>query len=208
MQVLIFGASGSLGSHIVNQALEKGYSVKAFTRDVIKLNKNEHPRLTVFEGDVYQLTDVENSMYGVDAVFCALGDGAKGKVRAMGTLNIIRGMEKAGIKRLICQTTLGIGESWHNLNFFWKHVMFGFLLRKVFQDHQGQEQYIQASDLDYTIVRPSAFTNENSVKKMKIGFDSNVKNLRLKIPRAEIAVFMLKQLDSKDFIRKTVSISE
>lgn len=51
-------------------------------------------------------------------------------------------------------------------------------------------------------------TNENSVKKMEIGFDSNVQNLRLKIPRAEIAAFMLKQLDSRDFMRKKVSLSE
>ncbi|MBN1985915.1 MAG: SDR family oxidoreductase, partial [Prolixibacteraceae bacterium] len=159
MQILIFGATGSLGSHIVEQALEKGYSVKAFTRNPEKLRVFKNPHLTTIQGDVNNLSEVENAMKDVDAVFCALGDGAKGKVRAAGTRNIIKAMRNTGAKRLICQTTLGVGDSWNNLNFFWKYVMFGFLLKKAFQDHQFQEKYILESGLDYTIVRPSAFTN-------------------------------------------------
>jgi uncharacterized protein YbjT (DUF2867 family) len=207
MQIIIFGATGSLGSHIVEQALKKGYSVKAFTRNPEKLLIFENPNLSVVQGDVNNFLDVENTMKNVDAVFCALGDGAKGKVRATGTRNIIKSMRKSGVKRLICQTTLGVGDSWNNLNFFWKYVMFGLLLKKAFQDHQLQEKYILESGLDYTIVRPGAFTNDTITRNFQVGFDANAKNLRLKISRADVAFFMLEQLTTVKFVGKIVGIS-
>jgi len=207
MQILIFGATGSLGSHIVEQALEKGYSVKAFTRNPEKLKDFENPYLSIVQGDVNNLSEAENAMKDVDAVFCALGDGAKGKVRSAGTRNIIKAMRKSGVKRLICQTTLGLGDSWNNLNFFWKYVMFGFLLKKAFQDHQLQEKYILESGLDYTIVRPGAFTNGAITRSFQTDFDAHAKNLTLKISRADIAFFMLEQLTSEKFVGKVVAIS-
>lgn len=207
MQIIIFGATGSLGSYVVKEALAKGYSVKAFTRNTVKLKGINSSQLTIIQGDVFHLEDVQNAIKGTDAVFCCLGDGTKGKVRAKGTENIVKAMTHLGINRLICQTTLGLGNSWHNLNFFWKYIMFGFLLKKAFKDHQLQEQLINQSKLDFTIVRPSAFTDEQSTKKFRVGFDANAKKLRLKIPKAVVAYFMVEQLNSEKFIKKTVSIS-
>ena len=207
MRIIIFGATGSLGSHVVKQALSKGFSVKAFTRNPEKLKEMKNASLTIIQGDVFKLDDVENAIKGADAVLCALGDGTKGTVRSAGTKNIVKAMQKSGVNRLICQTTLGVGDSWNNLNFFWKHIMFGFLLKKAFQDHSLQEDYINNSNLDFTIVRPSAFTNEPATHTFKIGFNAQAKNLRLKISREDVAHFMVKQLASETFIKKTVNIS-
>jgi putative NADH-flavin reductase len=207
MQVIIFGATGSLGSHVVKQALAKGCTVKAFTRNAQKLKGIESPQLSIIQGDVTIFEDVLNSIKGADAVLCAIGDGAKGKVRTTGTRNIVNAMESSGVKRLVCQTTLGLGESWHNLNFFWKHIMFGLILKKAYMDHQLQEDIIMESNLDFTIVRPSAFTNEPSTRNFKVGFDARIKNLSLKISRADVAYFMVEQLSSDKFIKKTISIS-
>lgn len=207
MQVIIFGATGSLGSFVVKEALAQGYFVKAFTRNTSKLKEIENPRLSIIQGDVLNLEDVKGAIKGTDAVLCCLGDGAKGKVRANGTQNIVRAMEHVGTTRLICQTTLGLGDSWQNLNFFWKYFMFGFLLKKAFEDHKIQEQCVNESKLDFTIVRPSAFTDEQPTNKFKVGFDANEKKLSLKIPRADVAYFLVQQLNSEKFIHKTVSIS-
>lgn len=207
MQLLIFGATGSLGSHILKQALAKGYKVSVFTRHPARLKGIESAELTIITGDVFRLSDVKSAMRGINAVFCALGDGAKGNVRAGGTQNIVKAMEELGVKRLICQTTLGVGNSWQNLNFFWKYIMFGFLLKKAFQDHIMQEKYVTESNLDYTLVRPSAFTDEPATANFHIGFNTKIKNLRLKIPRADVANFMLEQLDTDKFIGKIVNIS-
>ncbi len=207
MKLIIFGATGTVGIEIVKQALNKGYAVTAFVRNPEKISTIKHANLSVVKGDVLNPGEVEKAMQNHDAVLCALGDGRAGKIRAVGTKNIIDAMNKTRLKRLICQTTLGMGESYENLNFIWKHIMFGMLLKKAFQDHEVQEQYILNSNLDYTIVRPSALTNGEVTKGFNIGFNGAYKKLNLKISRADVADFMLCQLQTDGYVKKAVSIS-
>ena len=207
MKLIVFGATGTVGIHLLKQALHQGHDVTAFARNPEKLNSLSRGNLKIFKGDILSSKDAEDSMHNQDAVLCALGDGNKGIIRATGTKNIITAMQRKGIRRLICQTTMGLGESQGNLNFFWKHIMFGLLLKKAFQDHQLQEQYLLDSNLDFTIVRPSAFTDGEVTRKYKIGFDGNYKKLSLRISRADVADFMLQQLANKEYLKSAVSIS-
>ncbi len=207
MHLLIFGASGSIGTHLVQQALAHGHSVKAFCRSPEKLSAHAHAQLEIVTGDVLDGAAVQRAMQGIDAVLCALGDGAKGIVRATGTQNILAGMTTTGVKRLVCQTAIGLGESRGNLNFFWKHIMFGMLLKKAFADHALQEKAITESSVDWTIVRPSAFADGPATGRYQRGFSGSVKGLKLKIARADVAGEMLAQLTSLADFRKAVSIS-
>lgn len=207
MKVIVFGATGTVGIEIVKQALEKGYSVTAFVRNPEKREMLEHKNLSVYKGDVTNENDVEKAIQNHDTVICVLGDGKTGKIRAIGTQHIINAMNKLAIKRFICQSTLGMGQSYGNLNFIWKHIMFGMLLKKAFQDHQLQEQYILNSELDYTLVRPSALTDGAVTNGYKAGFDGKYKKLVLKIARTDVADFMLRQLENDEYIKKAVSIS-
>ncbi|MFV8375252.1 NAD(P)-dependent oxidoreductase [Flavobacterium sp. LB1P71] len=207
MKVIIFGATGTVGVEIVKQALNKGYDVTAFVRNPEKIQNLNHVNLTICKADVLNVSEVENALQNQDAVLCVLGDGKAGKIRASGTKNIIDAMNKKGIKRLICQTTLGMSESYGNLNFIWKHIMFGMLLKKAFQDHQLQEKHILNSNLDYTIVRPSALTDGEITNQYKIGFEGTYKKLNLKIARTAVAGFMLCQLKTNEYLKKAVSIS-
>ncbi|NEO95463.1 MAG: NAD(P)H-binding protein, partial [Moorea sp. SIO3G5] len=161
------------------------------------------------QGDVMDLPSVEKAVQGQEAVVCVLGAGQKmtGTIRSEGTQQIIQAMEKAGIRRFICQSTLGAGDSWENLNFFWKYIMFGFLLRNVFADHQRQENYVLKSGLDWTIVRPGAFVDGNRTGNYRHGFPSNDKTSKLKISRADVADFIVKQLADEKYIHKTPSLS-
>ncbi|NEN97150.1 MAG: SDR family oxidoreductase [Moorea sp. SIO3I7] len=208
MNILIFGSTGGTGRQVVEQALEQGHRVTAFARNPAKLDIN-HANLKVVQGDVMDVTSVEKAVQGQEAVVCVLGAGQKmtGTIRSEGTQQIIHAMEKAGIRRFICQSTLGAGDSWENLNFFWKYIMFGFLLRHVFADHQRQENYVQQSSLDWTIVRPGAFVDGNRTGKYRHGFPSNDKTSKLKISRADVADFILKQLADEKYIHKTPSLS-
>ena len=129
-----------------------------------------------------------------EAVLCTLGDGSKGQVRFEGTRNIVRAMEAEGVKRLICQSTLGAGESRGNLNFFWRQVMFALLLRKALRDHERQEAFVRGSCLAWTIVRPAAFTNGKVTGLYRHGFAPTNRTLALKVSRADVALFMLMQL--------------
>ncbi|MEZ0611866.1 NAD(P)-dependent oxidoreductase [Fibrella sp. WM1] len=206
MRIIIFGATGSIGRELVRQALDQGHTVTAFSRRPEAL-KVEHPALQVYAGDVLDYAAVEQAIGGHDAVLCALGAGRKGTVRAEGTRHIIQAMEREGIDRLICQTTLGAGNSRENLNFFWKHLMFGLLLKQAMQDHELQEQYIRRSSLDWTIVRPAAFTDGPLTNQYKHGFGPNADGLTLKISRADVAAFMLTQLTAATYLRKTPGLS-
>lgn len=206
MKLIIFGSTGTIGKHLVKQAIEMGHHVTAFTRTPSKFG-TQHNLLTVTKGDVLDYQSVQDAIKGKDAVLCALGDGRKGSVRSEGTLNIIKAMGKLNIDRLICQTTLGCGDSWNNLNFFWKKIMFGWFLKEAFIDHEKQEKHLFESKLHWTIVRPSAFTNGELTKSFNTGFSSKNNSLTLKISRPDVAYFMLQQVTSSKYIRKIVGIS-
>lgn len=207
MHIIVFGASGSVGKEVVNQALETGYTVTAFVRNPDTFPIKAGNNLNVHKGDVLSATQVENSLKNKDAAICVLGDGKTGKIRAAGTKVIIDAMKNAGTKRLICLSTIGAGDSYQSLNFLWKYIMFGLLLKKVLPDHNLQEQFIQQSSLDYTIVRPGALTNGAKTNTYKAGPSENLKNSSLKISRADVAAFLLKQLRETDFVGRAVSIS-
>ncbi|WP_420150410.1 NAD(P)-dependent oxidoreductase [Spirosoma sp.] len=207
MKLLIFGSTGSVGRQLVEQAIAQGHTITAFTRQPPAVTFASHPNLTIFQGDVLDYNSVEEAVKGHNVVLCALGAGRKGGTRSEGTRNIVRAMESLGVKRLICQTTLGAGDSEGNLNFFWKYIMFGLFLKQAFIDHQSQEKYIQQSSLDWIIVRPAAFTNGKRTGTYQHGFDGNARGLTLKISRADVADFMLKQLADDTYLGKAPGLS-
>ena len=208
MKLVIFGATGTVGRQIVQQALAQGYTVTAFGRNPAKLNL-QHSQLSFAQGDVMDSEAVESAISGQDAVICVLGSGKKltGTIRSGGTQQIIQAMEKVGVRRLICQSTLGAGDSWGNLDFYWKYIMFGFILRKVFADHERQEALVRNSNLDWTIVRPGAFIDGPRTGKYRHSFPGTDRNITLKISRADVADFILKQLSDQSSLYQTPSLS-
>lgn len=207
MKLVIFGATGTMGRHVVFKALEQGYEVSAFARNPAKFEV-DHPNLTLIAGDVFDPIAVESAIKGSDVVLISLGSiKLKDRVRSVGTRNIVQAMEKHGVKRLICQSTLGTGDSWQNLNFFWKYLMFSLVLRHVFKDHVIQESIVKKSSLDWTIVRPAAFTDEPETEFYQSGFSAAERQLTLKIPRANVASFMLQQVDDDQYMYQTPGLS-
>ncbi|MBF6128149.1 NAD(P)-dependent oxidoreductase [Nocardia brasiliensis] len=206
MKIAVFGATSTVGRLVVEQALAEGHQVTAFTRSAAGLTQR-HERLDIVEGDVLDSNSVQRAVAGQDAVLVSLGAGRKGVIRAEGTRAVIEAMNRTGVKRLIVQTTLGVGDSKANLNFLWKYVMFGLLLRQAFADHVQQEAYVRASDLDWTIVRPSAFTDGPRTGVFRRGFPAGERGLSLKIARADIADFMLEQLTDTTYLRQAPGIS-
>ncbi|MEL7047942.1 MAG: SDR family oxidoreductase [Pseudomonadota bacterium] len=208
MKVIVFGATGTVGKLVVERAIDAGHTVSAFARGPEKLNW-DHPRLAKLAGDVMDQAAVSDAVAGHDAVIVVLGAGMsrKSKVRSVGTANIVAAMKSNGVRRLICQSTLGAHESWGNLNFYWKRIMFGALLRPVFLDHQVQEDIVRGSGLDWTIVRPSALTDEPATGAYRVGFDVNERKLTLKISRADVADFIQRELQHRDFVGRAVAVS-
>lgn len=209
MKAIIFGSTGTIGNHLIEQSLAKSHEVTAFTRNIDKLNKFDHPNLNKIEGNVTNPKDLQDAIKGQDVVIIALGSGKnrKSSIRSVGTKNIIEAMKTNGVKRLICQSTLGAGESQGNLNFFWKNIMFGWFLKQVFLDHELQEEYVRSSGLYWTIVRPAAFTDGERTENFRHEFASTDKSVKLKISRADVANFILEQLDSSRYLFKSPGLS-
>jgi len=206
MRIAVFGATGTVGRHVVEQALERGHEVTAFTRDPGRVARS-HERLRVVRGDVADPAAVDRAVAGQDAVVVALGAGRKGRVRADGTAAVIAAMDRAGTRRLVVQSTLGAGDSRANLNFLWKRIMFGLLLREAYADHQLQEEHVRRSDLDWTIVRPGAFTDGPRTGAYRRGFGPEDRSTRLKISRADVADFLLEQLTDEGNLHRTPAVS-
>src|SRR6056297_493431 len=205
-RVVVFGATGSLGRHVVAAALEEGWVVRAVARRPER-GLPRHPLLEPFAGDALDPARVEAAIAGADAVICVLGAGRKGGLRAPGTRNIIAGMARHGVRRLICESTLGVGDSRANLNFLWRRIMFGLLLRPAFLDHEAQEAAVRASDLDWTIVRPAAFTDGPETGEFRHGFGPEAEGLTLKISRRDVARFILAQVGSDAHWRAAPGLS-
>lgn len=208
MKAIVFGATGKIGVPAVQQLLEDGHTVTAFARSPQKIGIT-HPNLRLVAGNAFDAEAVASAIEGQDAVVVTLGAGMSRKslIRSQGTMNVIQAMQRHGVDRLIVQSTLGAHESWSNLNFFWKRIMFGGLLRPVFKDHELQEQLVRASGLNWTIVRPSAFAEGPATDAYKIGFAPSERNLALTITRADIARFLSRQLADLSFARRAVAIS-
>jgi len=208
MKLTIFGSTGGTGRKVVRQALEQGHEVTAFTRNPEKIDQ-KHEKLQVISGDVLDSASVERAIRGQDAVLCTLGVPPRDKnnLRANGTKNIISVMENSGVRRLICQSSYGVGDTKKSLPFMMKYLIVPFILRHAFADHEIQENYIKKSQLDWIIVRPTALTDDDLTGSYQHGFTGDNQSVTFKISRADTADFMLRQLTDNTYFHRAPGIS-
>ncbi len=127
-----------------------------------------------------------------------------------GTKNIIKAMKKHNIKRFVCMSAIGIGnskEQQKGLGFLYNKILIPYLMKNMFNDKELQEQIIQESNLNWTIVRPAILTNGEKKGNYTV-FSYNEKNYKPKISRADVAGFILDILNSDEYIKECVSISQ
>ncbi|SLI45430.1 NAD-dependent epimerase/dehydratase [Mycobacteroides abscessus subsp. abscessus] len=144
---------------------------------------------------------------GSDAVIVALGAGRAAGVRETGTRTAVEAMRATGVRRLVCLSTLGAGESRANLNFVWKYLMFGLLLRAAYADHQRQEEVVRGSGLDWTLIRPSAYTDGPRTGDYRHGFGPDATGLTLKVARADVADALLRAVTDRAQVGRAVAVS-
>lgn len=209
MNILIIGATGGTGRELTKQALEQGHRVTAFVRTPSKVTI-EHENLTVVEGSVTDYGTVDGAVRGKDAVLSALGHKKwviKTSLLSKGTQNIITAMEKHGVSRFICETSLGVGSSRGRLGLYYTLFVIPFIIYFYFKDKERQEELIKKSSLAWTIVRPGKLTNGPKRTLYKHGQNIGNKISTVKISRPSVAEFMLKQLTDDSYLRKTPGVA-
>ena len=207
MKVIIFGATGGTGSELVRQALDRGHAVTAFARDPASLGTRDG--LRVVAGDALDAAAVESALDGHDAVLCALGKPATspGRLRSEGTGNIIRAMERSGPRRLICLSTIGLGETRSLMSPLYRYVLVPSLLRRTFAEHARQEAVVRSSGLDWTIVRAGVLTDGPRTGRYSHGFPPSDRAREIEISRADVADFIRGQIEESTYVRETPSLS-
>lgn len=124
-----------------------------------------------------------------------------------GTGNIVRAMERAGIKQFVCESSLGVGDSKWKLGIVHNLVALPLFLRNILADKEAQEQIIASSALDWVIVRPAALTNGPQRNVYRAGFGVGHWFFPSRISRSDVAAFMLKQLTDGEYLRKTPGLA-
>jgi uncharacterized protein YbjT (DUF2867 family) len=124
------------------------------------IRRERLPRdVEVVRGDVLDPASLEAAVRGRDAVICALGTPSPRRRSSLleeGTRNLVVAVSKAGVRRLVGVTLLGVGTSRASASLFYGGVILRVLAPMV-PDKERQEQVVRDSDLEWVLVRPGRF---------------------------------------------------
>jgi putative NADH-flavin reductase len=161
----------------------------------------------VVQGDVLNPATIQQAMIGQDAVIATLGATDRGPttVYSEGVANIIRAMRLAGVRRLLCVSASGLepGPLWQRL--IAKPLLWA-VFKNSYTDLVRMETAVKASDVDWTIVRPPRLTNGPSTGQYHAAINKHLKSAML-ISRADLASYMLSQLDNRESYCAVVEVA-
>ena len=209
MKVLIVGAAGALGVVLVHRALKFDHQVTAMVRSPGPLSEIQDPNLTVASCDVLRESCLDTHMATQEAVICVWGvkpTRKKVSVFSEGTDNVIRSMQRHNVRRLLCVTGIGAGDSRGHGGFVYDRIIQPLFLKTIYQDKDRQERLVEQSDRDWIIVRPATLTDGKGtgnfavVQKMQ-GLTAG------SISRADVANWMVGQLELNRYLYRAVGLT-
>ena len=197
--VLIVGASRGVGDETVKLALKAGYSVRAMARSATSIRVRD-PKLEKLDGDALDQHTIERALAGVDAVIQTLGVSPTPELIFNGTRLfsaatriLVNTMEASAVKRLICVTGLGAGDSRGHGGLLYDAALY-LILGRIYADKDAQEWIIRRSRLDWTIVRPTVLTTGPRRGAYRVLVDARDWRSGF-ISRADVADFLVRQVN-------------
>jgi putative NADH-flavin reductase len=207
MKILVFGASGRTGKELVKQGLGRGHEVTAFVRTPSKLQIVDAD-LTVAQGDVVDRGAVEAAVRGSEAVVCALGAPnllKRDTALVVGMHNILLAMELEGVSRLSYLSADTVRDARDELSPFRK-LFVPLIFRNSSADHELIEAMIKSSRLDWSIVRPPMLTNGAPTGHYRSRTHLKASSVIPRLSRADLASFMLDQLNDESLVHGAVEV--
>jgi putative NADH-flavin reductase len=211
MKLTIFGASGGTGKQLVEQALARGDEVIAFVRNPLKIAIG-HPHLKIAAGELTDAEAVARAIAGSNAVLSALGPkmgrGPSSKPITMGILNILAAMKRHSVQRLVLSWGPSIPSPNDNLTLPFKllYALVKLTSKSAYLESSDVNVALHSSDRDWTIVRVMAPNNKPKTGNIRIGYLGKGQ-VGIKISRADLAEFMLEQIEDAKFVRQAPVIS-
>jgi putative NADH-flavin reductase len=198
---LIIGASKGIGLETTRLALEAGHNVRALARSATGMALSD-PKLEKVRGDALKPEDVEVALIGVDVVIQALGVGLSDLFRPVhlfsdATRVLIAAMRAQSVKRLICVTGFGAGDSRASISCL-QRLPFQIVFGRAYEDKSLQERLIKESGLDWTIARPGVLTGGPRTGRYKVLAESSQWRNGM-ISRADVADFLVRQIEDGSY---------
>ncbi|WP_337102707.1 NAD(P)-dependent oxidoreductase [Paenibacillus sp. YIM B09110] len=212
MNIIIFGANGKTGRELMERALKQGHSVTAFVRDPSKILLKD-ANLNIVKGEATNYSDVEKVLKAnkYDIAYSVLG--AKGMFKRdlplIGAMqNIVKAMEKNNVPKLIHVSFIGAREEAVKLGFVYKYIIPNFM-KNLLLDHREKDTLLTNSRLTWTLVQPPSLTSGPYTGRYMHEAQINMGvSRKLKLSRADLADFMIKQLNDDTYNNKAVFVTE
>lgn len=171
MKLALFGATGTTGSALLTQALDAGHSIRVLARTPEKIGLTDDA-LTITAGDAKDPAAVRATIAGCDAVLSALGGFADTDSLRIGIQVIEKAMVEAGVRRLIVVQGFHLdfpGDP-HNLGRKTILPLLWLGSRSLIRDSRSMARSIQASDLDWTVIRAPRITQSGRTGNARVGY--------------------------------------
>lgn len=209
MKIVVFGASGPTGRQVVSQALAAGHEVTAFVRNPDAFDLR-HERLRIAVGDTTRDdAKVAEAIRGQEVVVSALGrrnSFKSGNLIRLSLQSIVSAMERNGVRRLLVVSAFGVGESHRDAPLL-PRIMYRLLLTDIFADKKAAEDDLTRSSVDWTLAYPTLLTHGPLTETYRVGERLELSGMP-KVARADVAHFILSQLERRDYVRKIAVLSD
>lgn len=200
--VLIVGANGSVAKEAIAMFLQKtDVNLKLFLRNAKRLEHLKSARVEVVEGDATDKVALTNAMSDVQVVYANL----YGKNTPQMASTIIESMQAAGLKRLVWITSFGVYNGQYQ-------EIPDFELARIanyIAPHREEVRVIEASNLDYTIIRAQWFSHADEIDYELTQKGEAFKNPSGRISRKSIADLIVRLCTTPNFgIRQSLGINK
>jgi putative NADH-flavin reductase len=203
MKVLVIGATGATGREVLTAAAARGHDVTALVRTPVALQGTR-----VVQGDVTQPQTLDAAMAGQDAVINAVGGGkgAPADIRTVAARSVVSSMTRHRVRRLVTMSSFGAGDSRGQGGLLFSKVVAPFFMRHILADQTASEAIVRAApDIQWVIVRPARLTSGPRTQGPRVVYAGG--NVSWRVSRADVAAFMVAQLDDDAYLGQTPGLT-
>mgnify|MGYP002715394371 CR=1 FL=1 len=200
VKVLILGANGQIARLATAQLVDAKADLRLFLRNANRLQSEKTGRAEIIDGDAANVADLTQAMAGVDVVYANLA----GHNIEQQAKSVVAAMTQTGIKRLIWVSTLGIYDEVPGKFGQWNHQMLddGYL-----PTYAAAAKVIEASELDYTIIRPAWLDNKDEVDYELTQKGETFKGTE--VSRKSVATYIVHLINNpSEQVRRSVGINK
>ncbi len=216
MRIVVLGATGRTGRHVVEAVVQSGHTAVAIARNPAAL---KGLGAEVVEGTPYDGEIVDRAMAGADAVVNTLNvsrtsDNPWAKLRAPRDMisksasNALEAMKREGCNRFVAMSTIGAGSSRQSAPAILRFIVAISNLKLAFEDHSRQENLLIASNVDFTVVRAPMLSDGESAASVKVVREGSGERLHRHLSRKSAARFFVDIIENRKYLREVVGVSD